>query len=69
MHLQELSHAANGDAATLGRMVRWIEIVALYLLGMGLMAWLGGISAAADAISQWGRSHAERRRCEASSCA
>ncbi len=48
-------------------MVRWIEIAALYLLGMGLLTWLGGVSAAADAISRWGRSTAERRHCDASS--
>jgi hypothetical protein len=40
----------------------WIEIALLYLLGMGLFRWLGGISAAADALSRWGRVTAERRR-------
>lgn len=43
-------------------MWNWIEIAALYLLGIGFFAWLGGISAAADAISRWGRATAERRR-------
>jgi hypothetical protein len=45
----------------------WIGIVLLYLLGMGLFAWLGGISSAADALSSWGRATAERRRCAPSS--
>ena len=44
----------------------WIGIVLLYLLGMGLFGWLGGISSAADALSRWGRATAERRRCAAS---
>jgi hypothetical protein len=45
----------------------WIGIVLLYLLGMGLFRWLGGISAAGDALSQWGRATAERRTCGVSS--
>lgn len=45
----------------------WIGIALLYLLGMGLFGWLGGISSAGDALSRWGRATAERRRCEASS--
>jgi hypothetical protein len=40
----------------------WIEIALLYLLGMGFFCWLGGISAAADALSRWGRATSERRR-------
>ena len=40
----------------------WIAIALLYLLGMGLFGWLGGISAAGDALSRWGRATAERRR-------
>lgn len=47
-------------------MLRWIEIPILYALGMGFFLWLGGISAAADAISRWGRSTAERRRAAVS---
>jgi hypothetical protein len=43
-------------------MFTWIEIVLLYSLGMGLFLWLGGIASAADALSRWGRSTAERRR-------
>jgi hypothetical protein len=49
-------------------MSSWIEIVLLYVLGMGLLGWLGGISSAADAIERWGRETAERRRCAAESC-
>jgi hypothetical protein len=45
----------------------WIGIVLLYVLGMGLFGWLGGLSSAADAFSRWGRSTAERRRCATSS--
>jgi len=40
----------------------WIVIALLYLLGMGLFGWLGGISSAADAFARWGRATAERRR-------
>jgi hypothetical protein len=43
-------------------MFNWIEIGLLYLLGMGLFCWLGGIGSAGDAISRWGRATAERRR-------
>ena len=45
----------------------WIGIALLYLLGMGLLGWLGGISAAGDALSHWGRATAEHRRSAASS--
>jgi hypothetical protein len=45
----------------------WIEIAALYVSGMGLFLWLGGISAAADAFSRWGSATAERRRGAATS--
>lgn len=45
----------------------WIAIVLLYLLGMGLLGWLGGISSAGDAFANWGRAAAERRRSAASS--
>jgi hypothetical protein len=40
----------------------WIGIAVLYLLGMGCFHWLGGISAAAEALSRWGSATAERRR-------
>ena len=40
----------------------WIGIAFLYLLGMGLFGWLGGLPAAGDAVSRWGRATAERRR-------
>jgi hypothetical protein len=38
----------------------WIEIAALYVLGMGLLCFLGGIASAGDAISRWGRAAADR---------
>ena len=40
----------------------WIEIAVLYLLSMGVLCWLGGLSSAADAISRWGRATVEHRR-------
>ena len=48
-------------------MSNWIAVVALYALGMGFFRWLGGISAAASAISRWGRAASERHRAVASS--
>jgi hypothetical protein len=45
----------------------WIGVVALYVLGIGLFQWLGGIGAAADAITSWGRASSEKRRQFASS--
>jgi hypothetical protein len=48
-------------------MVTWIAIALLYVLGMGMLRWLGGLSSAADAFSRWGRATAERRSAEASS--
>jgi hypothetical protein len=48
-------------------MISWIEIALLYVLGMGLFWWLGGISSAADALSGWGRATAEHRRGAVSS--
>lgn len=47
-------------------MLSWIWIAALYVVAFGLFGWLGGISAAGDAIARWGRETAERRRCAAS---
>lgn len=46
----------------------WIAIAALYVLGMGLFGWIGGLPAAADALSRWGRATAERRRRAVSPC-
>ena len=43
-------------------MVSWLVIGALYVLGIGLFRWLGGVGAASDAIASWGRATAERRR-------
>jgi hypothetical protein len=47
-------------------MLSWIWIPALYALAFGLFAWLGGISAAGDAIARWGRETADRHRCAVS---
>jgi hypothetical protein len=49
-------------------MLSWIWIPALYVLAFGLFAWLGGISAAGDAIAHLGRETAERRRRTVSPC-
>ena len=46
----------------------WIWITALYVLGFGLLGWLGGISSAGDAISRWGHDASARRRCAVSTC-
>jgi len=48
-------------------MLSWLLIGALYVLGIGFFRWLGGVGAAADAISQWGRASAARRRTSTSS--
>jgi hypothetical protein len=40
----------------------WIGIAVLYVLGISFFHWLGGIAAAAEAITSWGRSSAEKRR-------
>jgi hypothetical protein len=45
----------------------WIAIAILYLVGMGLFLWLGGIASAADAFTRWGRATAEQRRGAVSS--
>jgi hypothetical protein len=48
-------------------MLSWLVIGALYVLGIGFFRWLGGVGAAADAISQWGRATAARRRASTES--
>ena len=45
---------APGRWGTTGSMWTWIAIGVLYLAGMGLFYWLGGIGAAAKAIERWG---------------
>src|SRR6185437_11972235 len=62
------SYAPNRALATLECMLDWIWVPALYVLAFGLFAWLGGITAAGDAIARWGRETAERRRCAPSPC-
>ena len=54
---------ADTDAARIiDHMWSWLVIAGLYVLGMGFFRWLGGISAASDAIQRWGQSVGERRR-------
>ena len=43
-------------------MLSWIWIPALYVVAFGMFGWLGGIPAAGDALSRWGRATAESRR-------
>jgi hypothetical protein len=43
-------------------MWNWIMIAALYLLGMGFFALVGGVRAAGDAFRRWGESASHRRR-------
>jgi hypothetical protein len=33
----------------------WLIIAGLYLLGAGLLRWLGGFGAAGRALQEWGR--------------
>ncbi|MGH2977424.1 MAG: hypothetical protein ACRDKC_03500 [Gaiellaceae bacterium] len=47
----------------------WLWIAALYALGIGMFRWLGGVSAAGEAIASWGRTTADRRRRLTSSSA
>jgi hypothetical protein len=42
-------------------MAGWILTGALYALGMGLFAILGGLGAAGDALRDWGRTSCARR--------
>ena len=43
-------------------MVGWIVIAVAYAVGVGFLHWLGGIASAGDAIAEWGRTTAEKRR-------
>lgn len=67
--------AATGGRAVAQRVayrfthLGWIWIAVLYMLGMGLFHWLGGIGAAADAIKRWGHASGVRRRRTSSSSA
>jgi hypothetical protein len=49
--------SVNGSEAAMWRdgIVDWIVLGFGYLLALGLFAWLGGASRAADAIRHWGR--------------
>jgi hypothetical protein len=41
----------------------WIVIVALYLVGMGFFALIGGLGSAAEAFRRWGE-HTARQRAK-----
>ena len=43
-------------------MTSWIVTGVLYVLGIGIFHWLGGLAAAGDAIARWGSAAAEERR-------
>jgi hypothetical protein len=43
-------------------MTGWIVTGVLYVFGIGIFRWLGGVASACDAISRWGRATAEKRR-------
>jgi hypothetical protein len=47
-------------------MLSWIVTVLAYLFAICFFSFLGGISAASDAIQEWGRTTASRRRRAAS---
>jgi hypothetical protein len=54
----------KGYGGTIDCMWQWIWIVAVYLLSISLLRWLGGIGSAADAIQRWGHAVGERRRSQ-----
>ena len=64
----QASHPHNEHSGYARQMLSWIWIPALYVLAFGLLAWLGGISAASDAIARWGRETAQLPQCVASPC-
>jgi hypothetical protein len=43
-------------------MAGWIVTGVLYVFAVGFFRWLGGVASASDAIAQWGRATAEKRR-------
>ena len=43
-------------------------IAALYLVGMGFFALLGGLRAASDALRRWGESSSQRVECSSPGC-
>ena len=45
----------------------WIVVVVLYVLGIGIFHVLGGLAAAGEALSNWGRSSSTIRDAEPSS--
>jgi hypothetical protein len=43
-------------------MKEWIVAVVLYVVGIGVFRWLGGVAAAGDALREWGRAAAAPRK-------
>jgi hypothetical protein len=48
-------------------MSQWIVVAVLYVLGMGCFHLLGGLGAAGEAFSRWGRAVAGSDRASGSS--
>jgi hypothetical protein len=56
--VESQQHEANFEEK---QMLTWIVVVVLYVAGMGLFHILGGLSAAGEAIENWGRASAADR--------
>jgi hypothetical protein len=56
--VESQQHEANFEEK---QMLTWIVVVVLYAAGMGLFHILGGLSAAGEAIENWGRASAADR--------
>jgi len=48
-------------------MSEWMIAIVLYVLGIGVLRWLGGFAAAGDALREWGRATAMSRKTASSS--
>jgi hypothetical protein len=60
----QIRHSWNSGPSSIvsNIMWNWIMVAALYLLGMGFFALVGGVRAAGDAFRRWGESASHRRR-------
>jgi hypothetical protein len=56
--VESQQHEANFEEK---EMLTWIVVAVLYAVGMGLFHILGGLSAAGEAIENWGRASAADR--------
>jgi hypothetical protein len=45
----------------------WIVIAVLYLLNWAFLRWIGGVSAAGDALRTWGRASSRVRHAHGAS--